>query len=70
MQGCVCCVVHETVKLNLSLKINKHAKPGSAAAWLLTEASRRAKGAGTLTLSEYDFSGVPEDELEACVHYE
>jgi hypothetical protein len=58
------------VKLNFSIIINKRTRPGSVAAWTQTEALRRAKGAGTIRPSEYDFSGIPEDELEACVHYE
>ena len=34
------------------------------------EARRRSKGGSAISLSEYDFSSVPDGELRACVHYE
>ena len=52
------------------MTISTRTEPGSASAWPAVEAPRRAKGAATVSASEYDFSRVPDGELRACVHYE
>lgn len=58
------------LKTRFEFQIAKKVKPGWASKWPEVEAGRRTKGAAAVSLSEYDFSDVPEDELEACVHYE
>jgi len=42
----------------------------SAEAWAKAQAGLRAKGGRSCPLEAYDFSGVPDDDLQPCVYYE
>ena len=68
------CIValHVNVKMDLTdLRIDTRSVPGAASGWAKAEARRRGKGGESVNASEYDFSGVPDEDLEGvCVHYE
>jgi hypothetical protein len=46
------------------------AEAPSAGAWAKAQAALRAKGGRSCPVEAYDFSAVPDSELEPCVHYE
>lgn len=60
-------VLHVSVNVDLDVD---NIKSGTAAGWAAAEGLRRAKGGTGIRSTEYDFRGVPDGEVWACVHYE
>jgi hypothetical protein len=55
--------------VDLKLRVDKP-NVGWASKWPGLVAPRKGKGAGDLSVAEYDFSAIPESELEPCAYYE